>query len=120
MLLLRTIAEEQGGKPVSITKLSGEERDYFRSVAGINWLPNSRVLVVAGLVTFGQERPREIVAVCDTAFDNVPRRLFGRAPLTHAVGYSDGTAGLISVQEFRRLDLGRFIDVRTIMSARVE
>jgi hypothetical protein len=120
MLSFQTVSLDRGDRPVSITNLNGSEREYFRSVAGISWLPASKVLVTAGPVTLGKEPSREIVAVCDTPFDNVPRRVFGRAPLTHAVGYSDGSAGLISVQEFRRLDLTRFIDVRTIESTRVE
>jgi len=120
VLSFRTFSFYRGDKPVSITNLRGPEREYFRSVAGISWLPDSKVLVAPGLVTLGQERPREILAVCDTPFDNVPHRVFGRAALTHAVGYSNGSAGLISVQKFRRLDLSRFIDVRRIASMRVE
>jgi hypothetical protein len=120
VLSFRAIALDMGDKPVSISNLSDEDRKVFRSVAGISWLHQSRVLVVRGTVTLGQEAPREIIAVCDTPFDNVPRRMFGRAPLTHAVGYSDGSAGLISVQEFHRLDLSRFIDVRTIVNPKVE
>src|SRR5215831_13652174 len=115
MLSFQTVSLDRGAKPVSITNLSGPEREYFRLVAGLSWLPDSKVLISAGPVALGQERAREIVAVCDTSFDNVPRRVFGRAPFTHAVGYSDGSVGLISVQEFRHLDLSRFIDVRTIV-----
>ncbi len=99
---------------MSISNLSGEEREYFRVVTGMSWLPGSKLLVAAGPIVLSEERPRNILAVCDTPFDNVPRRIFGRAPLTHAVGYSDGSNGLISVQEFRRLDLSEFIDVKTV------
>lgn len=120
VLSFRTVSLERGDMPVSITNLTGPEQEYFRFVAGVSWLPNSKVLVAARPIILSEERPREILAVCDTPFDNVPRRFLGRAPLTHAVGYSDGSAGLISVREFRRLNLSGFIDVRKIATTRVE
>jgi hypothetical protein len=119
-LSFRMISLDGTDKPMSISNLSGEERESFRVVIGMSSLPGSKLLVVAGPLVLSEERPREIVAVCDTPFDNVPRRIFGRAPLTHAVAYSDGSTGLISVQEFRRLDLSGFIDVKTIPTARIE
>jgi hypothetical protein len=38
--------------------------------------------------------------VCDKADGNVPQHAIGRAPLTHAVGYSTGETGLIGRREF--------------------
>lgn len=57
---------------------------------------------------------RQVVAVCDKPFDNVPRRFFGKAPLTHAIAFADGTTGLISSEEFSKLDLAGFVDVKAI------
>ncbi len=49
---------------------------------------------------------REIVIVCQRRYDNVPTpapwNLFHNTP-AHAVGYSDGTTGLISPEEFDSL-----------------
>ena len=102
---------ERGNKSVSDTNLSDIEREYFKQIAGLNWLHNAKVLVTPAAVTIERQ---QVVAACDKPFDNVPRRLFGKAPLTHAVAYSDGTTGLISTEEFRKLDLSNFVDVKTI------
>ena len=55
---------------------------------------------------------REIVIVCGKEFDNVPKpslwNFYHRNP-AHAVGYSDGTADLISPSAYTNLDLSQFI-----------
>jgi hypothetical protein len=57
---------------------------------------------------WGNAANREIVIVCEREFDNVPTpapwNLFHRNP-AHAVGYSDGTRGLISPEQFDNLFL---------------
>lgn len=94
--------------------MSPQEREYFDQVAGLRWLKESRVLVPPAKLGTDGATGRVIIAVCDTAFSNVPRRRFGVAPLTHAVGYDDGSVGLISAEEFRRLELRGFVDVRSL------
>lgn len=116
----RLIGLERGDEPVAITTLSASERAYFRQIAGLNWLRSSKVLVSTSAVTIADQQSTAIVAVCDKAFDNVPRRVFGKAPLTHAVAYTDGTVGLLPLQDFQRLDLSQFIDVRSIPEKKVE
>jgi hypothetical protein len=59
---------------------------------------------------------REIVIVCGTEFDNVPKSswsFFLKYP-AHAVGYSDGTAGLISPEQFTNLDLTGFVSLSNL------
>lgn len=55
---------------------------------------------------WGDAGNREIVIVCARVYDNVPVpapwTVFYRNP-AHAVGYSDGTRGLISTEEFNNL-----------------
>jgi hypothetical protein len=55
---------------------------------------------------WGDAANREIVIVCARVYDNVPVpapwTVFYRNP-AHAVGYSDGTRGLISTEEFNNL-----------------
>jgi type II secretory pathway pseudopilin PulG len=99
---------------VSLADLTPRERDYFRHVTGLSWLPDSRILVAPGPITIRDGQPKAIVAVCDHPFDNVPRRFIGKAPLTHAVAYSDGSTGLMSVEKFHRSDFSKFVDVTTI------
>ena len=59
------------------------------------------------------------MAVCDTPFDNVPQRLFGKAAPTHAVVYSDGSTALMRTEDFGRLDLKGFVDVRILQDEQV-
>ena len=59
---------------------------------------------------------KEIVIVCGKEFDNVPRSpwtFFLKNP-AHAVGYSDGTTGLISPTEFSNLNLSGFVSVLSL------
>ena len=51
---------------------------------------------------------RRIIIVCDSAYTNVPQRLFWSVPPTYAAGYSDGSVGPISVSEFARFDRSCF------------
>ena len=55
-----------------------------------------------------------VVAVCTTAFSNI--RIHSRwnvfaSNAAHAVGFSDGSAALIPVSEFKQLDLTGFVPV---------
>ena len=116
---LRLTSADRGDQPVSIGQLTSTERERFNQVAGLSWItPSATVLVSPAQVGGDQPRRREIIAVCDTPFDNVPRRRFGKAPLTHAVAYADGSTGLISVREFRQLDLSKFVDIRIIQNSK--
>lgn len=113
-LSFRVIALEHGDRPVLMASLTPEEKENFRHVAGLSWLPGSRILVAQGPIVVRERPPKEILAVCDHPFDNVPRRFVGKSPPTHAVAYSDGSTGLISIEEFRRADFSGFVDVTTI------
>ena len=107
------VVSERAGKPVSIADLSETERDYFQQIAGLNWLGEAKDLVTAAPVSSNNQN-QQVVAVCDKAFDNVPRRVFAKAPLTHAVAYADGSTALISVADFQKLDVGMFVDVKSV------
>jgi hypothetical protein len=116
----RLVAYSHGDRAVTVTELNAADRGYFNQVTGLSWIPASKILVTRAKVAVGEASGRQVIAVCDTAFDNVPRRLFGRAPRTHAVAYADGSTGLLSVADFLRLDLRGFVDVRTIQNGKVE
>ncbi|MCX7010309.1 MAG: hypothetical protein NTY53_24240 [Kiritimatiellaeota bacterium] len=114
------IAVERSEGAVSIAELTPAERECFLLDAGLNWLGQSTILLTADKVGVGGATGKAVVAVCNKAFDNVPRRMFGKAPFAYAVAYADGTSGLLSVEEFRRLDLSGFVDVRTIQRTHVD
>jgi len=116
---LEIISNQRSNAPVSISDIKSSELSYVTNLAGLNLLTNSKVLVKPIAVGFFGG-PKEIIAVCDRAFDNVPRRLFGKAPYTHAIAYADGSFALFTVEEFKGLDLTNFVDIRKIQAKDVE
>jgi hypothetical protein len=62
---------------------------------------------------------RQIVIVCSRPFGNVPQpkiwNFFRRNP-AHAVGYSDGTIGLIKPEEFLGLNLDGFVTADNLVT----
>lgn len=114
VLAFRTVALARDDKPFAVAELSEAERENFRSPTGMSSLPGARLLVSQDPVRIAQSPPKKIIAVCDSAYDNVPQRRFWKAPMSHAVAYSDGSVGLISVGEFQRLDFSRFVEVANI------
>lgn len=79
---------------------------------GASWIRSAKLLAKPDGIRFDPARPREVVIVCDRPYDNVPQRLLFRSPKAHAVGYSDGTAGLISPDEFAHLNTAGFVDIQ--------
>lgn len=84
-------------------------RDSLLDIAAdTGWIGDGEYLVRTGDVLIGDDR-KEILIVCDKAFTNVPERLWRSNPPTYAAGLADGSAVLLSVDEFESLDLGSFI-----------
>jgi len=80
-----------------------------------HWTRNANYLVRTNIPANASENT--IVVVCDQPFGNVPKPSpanFYRLNLAHAVGYLSGTNGLISPDEFRRLDLKDYVNVATL------
>ncbi len=80
-------------------------------------MSKGRILVTTAPIEARYRSPRTILAVCDRPFTYVPR-LDRRSPPAHAVAYSDGSCGLISVAEYSTLDLGSYIPVDQLAEAR--
>jgi len=93
------------------SKLSSEER--HRALIMTLYLD----LLVKTNFAWADNSNHEIVAVCPHEFGNMPRPMLlnlyhkNRA---HAVGYSDGTAGLISLTEFKNLNLSSFVSAANL------
>jgi len=85
---------------------SDGERQDLRAIAFI--VRGAHLLVSTKPVLATEKNSRRIIIVCDTAFNNVRRHLWERAP-THAVGFADGSKGLISEKEYAALDLSGFV-----------
>ena len=114
VLGLQSVALNRGDKAFRIMDLTQTERENFRSPTGMSWLPGAKLLVSPEPISLTQSQPRRIIAVCDSAYDNVPQHRFWRSPMSHAVAYSDGSVGLMPVGDFQRLDFSRFVDVASV------
>jgi hypothetical protein len=98
------------GVTFDLTGLAPLDRSNLFSLTTNSWTGAARFWVR----TNGSENAptRQIVVFCDLPYENVPQPTiwngFGRNA-AHAVGYSDGTSGLISPEEFERLDRRSFV-----------
>jgi hypothetical protein len=92
---------------------SRDSKTNYTRIADTRWIRSAKILANVHGVRIDPAAPRQIVVVCDRAFDNVPDYLLWPSPMAHAVGYSTGESGLISPEEFKRLDLSGFVDLRT-------
>lgn len=112
-LTMQWVAETQPDHQFSIASSTAGElaqlRDLATGPAGAGFLVSPRPY------RHPPAGPKRIVIVCDRAFTNVPRRLFGRAPPTHAAAYSDGSCGLISVADFKALDRSEFVPLEELL-----
>ena len=115
-LCFRHVIGERGGRSARAADLDAIEREQFEQLESpyTNWLGAAKILVTTAAVGGGPWGGNQLVAVCDTAFDNVPQRIFRQLPARHAAAYLDGTTALLSVAEFQRLDRSNFVDLRSI------
>lgn len=116
--LARIEAEENGGR-FDLTKLSDWGKNDLKLLTRPDWVSDAAILVRKD--TFEPEQSgRLLIAVCDTPFNNVPQPTiwngYKRTP-AHAVAYADGSRGLISPGEFRKLDLSVFVSAKQLVAA---
>ena len=115
VMAVLTCAADAPGKSFPVTNPSPELREQFAGIAHRTAGIHGAHYLVSTLPVFGKAPPiqrdpanRRILIVCDTSYRNVPQHLLWQAPAAHAVGYSDGTTGLISPSEFAALDRSAF------------
>jgi hypothetical protein len=113
----RIIAADHDEPGLAISAMNASDKETFKHVTGLHWIPQAKIMVTTGMVNL--DDPKRIIVACDTPFDNVPQKRFGKAPLTHAVAHADGSTALISVEEFKKLDLTGFVDVRTMITTNI-
>lgn len=96
--------------------LAADDLGLTAVLPGNAWVGSARFLVRKGdMVMSKNGSPRTIVVVSNRGFNNVHGWGLLPAPFTYAVGYSNGEAGLISEEEFSRLDFTQFVDAATII-----
>jgi hypothetical protein len=96
------IAILRGGAPDS------DQRTQLASNSQTHWCRGAHFLVKSGVISEEDDRPQHIIAVCDTPYSNLSTQWLGFRKPTHAVGYSDGSTGLVTVAEFSSLDRSEF------------
>lgn len=88
---------------------SPEAQKILSSMGRSVFIRKARFLLTTARISEDSPSYPQLVVVCDTPFTNVPERRFWQAPPTHAAGYSDGSARLISVEEFAGLPKEQFV-----------
>lgn len=114
-----TSFERSDGK-FSFSELTETELDQLKAVVGSSWNSEAKFYVASGRIGFQEPMgERRIIAVCDTAYSNIPEHRMGMwrwfAPSTHAAAFSDGTTGLISPEEYAAINQAGMIDVASIL-----
>ena len=113
----RINAEDDGGA-FDFWRLPDDEKKRLATLAHYHWIPSATFLVRRE--SFNTDRGiRQIIAVCDKAYGNVPQPTlwngYKKTP-AHAAAYSDGSAGLISPAQFQSLNLADFTDASELIS----
>ncbi len=114
---LAWITSERETNSLNLATLTEAERKEFEWIAGLSWLGDAKVLVNPR-VDFDTTND-VVLAVCNRAFRNVPQKLIGQAPPTHAALIRNRGVVLLPVDEFNGLNLDGFVNVRDL-SAKTE
>lgn len=116
---------ERSGGVFSFSDLSDIELDQLKAVVGSSWNSEAKFYVASGRIGFQEPMgERRIIAVCETAYRNVPEHRMGMwrwpAPPTHAAAFSDGTTGLISPEVYAAINRADMIDVASILARQAD
>ena len=109
----------EGQHPETIFDLDSISEDIRRDVShlpGASWLHSGRLMARRTLGKLDSKGRKEVILVYEKPHNNVPRVTFGHAPMMHAVAFSTGETGLITPEEFARLDLTGFVDLKELQS----
>lgn len=99
------------GVSFDVEELPDEGIRELKQICDDHWIGSAKFHIRRGELDI---ESNEIIVVCDTPFNNFPRRWVLNSPEQHAVGYADGSVGLISLSDFEQLDLSDFIDVAVL------
>lgn len=112
-VMVAVMAADDGKSDIS--KFGEAEKSEAAKLANDHWIGGAGFLVRSNLASTNMS-PR-VVIVCEKSFDNVPQPTlwnFYRKNPAHAIGYSDGSTGLISPAEFKTLDLTGFVSLSNL------
>jgi len=116
VLTLRVVSEDKGEK-FNLYSLSASDSAQIVQFASDHWISGAKIFVRTNIIL--DSNPRQILIVCEHAFDNVPQPTIWngyRKNPAHAVAYSDGSTGLITPKQFKDLDLSGFVDASKLQT----
>ena len=95
--------------------LDSSDQTILFHVVSSYWTPDAGYWVRTNHL--GESPQKKITVVCDVVYDNVPLptlwNFYHRNP-AHAVGFSDGTTGLISPADYARMDRTNFLNLTAL------
>jgi hypothetical protein len=112
--VLQLWAAEHEGQSFRFDRADTSARQELGRLPGASWIRSARLLARLDDVRMDTAADKRIIMVCDPPYGNVPQRIFGKSPMAHAVAYSTGETGLISPDQFARLDLSGFVDLQSL------
>jgi hypothetical protein len=99
------------GNYIGYDNISMEKLAEARKITAYHWIKGMTYKI---LKFKASREPKEIVIICNKMYSNVPKpsvyNLFIGSP-RHAVGYSDGSIGLITDKEYLCQSMEKFCDV---------
>jgi len=113
-LLTAQMLAEENHSGFEISKLGENDKINLVKLTQSSWLRGADFLVQTNFAWSNAQQ--QIVIVCDKGFDNAPKLgwIYFWRNSAHAVGYSDGTAGLISSEDFTNLNLNGFVSLSSL------
>lgn len=118
--LAKLSISEEPDHAFRFASVNAEQEEHLSILSRSHWLEGARFLVTTAPLTERDIQLRRMIVVCDTPYCNVPQRLIGSAPPTHAAGFADGSAELISTEEFAALDLSTFVALDELHPSKTE
>jgi hypothetical protein len=116
-LMMIMFAEYDPDKPFALASATPQQRQELASLRTSWGVRDGDILVSTKPLCLNQNPPRQILAVCNRPFTNVPQYMFRRAPPTHAVAFSDGSTILMSARDYTALDRTSFIPISQIATS---
>jgi hypothetical protein len=112
--VLQLWSADHEGQSFHFDQADTAARQELGRLPGALWIRSARLLARLDDVRMDAAADKRIIMVCDHPYGNVPQRTFGKSPMAHAVAYSTGETGLISPEQFARLDLSGFVDLQSL------
>jgi hypothetical protein len=87
------------------------------NICSNHWIPDANFLIKTNVSLDAEHKT--VIIVCDHRYSNVPQPTFWndyRKNPAHAVGYSDGSTGLITPKQFSELNLAEFIQITRLQT----